>query len=95
MTLLHTQRAVEHETRGNEDLLSLLQVGQDNAQRLSVHTGLLERRLRGGAEVADLLVLVQDLKFVIEELQEVFRSALPMAAPVSHGAQNTNKGNNH
>jgi signal transduction histidine kinase len=89
MTLLHTQRTAEHGTRSKEDLLSLLQEGQDNAQRLSVHACLLERRLRGGAEVADLLVLVQDLKFAIEELQKLFRSAMPIVAPVSNGTKNT------
>ncbi|MBI3797611.1 MAG: HAMP domain-containing histidine kinase [Deltaproteobacteria bacterium] len=89
MTLLHTQRTAEPGTRNKENLLSLLQEGQDNVQRLSVHACLLERRLQGGAEAADLLVLVQDLKFAVEELQELFRSALPMAAPGSNGSKIT------
>jgi signal transduction histidine kinase len=81
MTPLHAQRTAEHESRGKENLLSLLQAGQDNAQRLSLHTCLLERRLRGGAEPADLLVLVQDLKFAVEEMQTLFRSAVQTVTP--------------
>ena len=89
MTLLLAQRTAEYESRDKENLLSLLQQGQDNAQRLSLHTCLLERRLRGGAEPADLLVLVQDLKFAIEELQTLFRSAVPMVTPASNSAKDT------
>ena len=81
MTPLHAQRTAGHESRGKENLLSLLQEGQDNAQRLSLHTCLLERRLRGGAEPADLLLLVQDLKFAVEELQALLRSAVQTVTP--------------
>src|SRR5262245_606906 len=89
MTLLPAQRTIEYESGDEENLLSLLQQGQDNAQRLSLHTCLLERRLRGGAEPADLLVLVQDLKFAIEELQTLFRSAVPMVTPAFGSAKDT------
>jgi signal transduction histidine kinase len=89
MTLLPAQRTAEYESRDKENLLSLLQQGQDNAQRLSLHTCLLERRLRGGAEPADLLVLVQDLKFAIEELQTLFRSTVHMVTPASSSAKDT------
>lgn len=81
MTPHHARRISEHESRGEEQQLSLLQQSQDNAQRLSLHTCLLERRLRGGAEPADLLVLVQDLKFAVEELQALLRSAVQTVTP--------------
>lgn len=92
MTLQHAQHLLEHGNRGEEDLLAMLQKGEDSAQRLSLHTCLLERRLRGGAESADLLVLVQDLKFVGEELQVLLRSAVQMMAPASSDVQDAVKG---
>ncbi len=82
MTPRHARRPTEQEGRGEVDLLSLLQQGQDNAQRLSLHACLLERRLRGEAEPADLLLLVQDIKFAVEELQALFRSAVQTVTPV-------------
>src|SRR5713226_9840167 len=81
MTPHHVRRTSEHESRGAEQQLSLLQQSQDNAQRLSLHTCLLERRLRGGAEPADLLTLVQDIKFAAEELQALLRSAVQTVTP--------------
>ena len=82
MTPHHTRRPTEQAGRGEVDLLSLLQQGQDNAQRLALHACLLERRLRGEAEPADLLLLVQDLKFAVEELQALLRSAVQTVTPV-------------
>lgn len=81
MTLHHARRPIEQDGCGGVALLSFLQEGQDNAQRLSLHACLLERRLRGGAEPADLLVLVQDIKFAVEELQALFRSAMQTVTP--------------
>lgn len=75
MTLSRTRHTTNQDDDGGEQLLALLQQGQDNAQRLSQHTCLLERRLRGGAESADLLLLIQDIKFTVEELQTLLQSA--------------------
>jgi hypothetical protein len=69
----------------------MLQKGEDSAQRLSLHTCLLERRLRGGAESADLLVLVQDLKFMGEELQELLQSAVQTRVATSNDARDAVK----
>jgi signal transduction histidine kinase len=92
MTLQHARHLPEHGNRGEEDLLAMLQKGEDSAQRLSLHTCLLEQRLRGGAESADLLVLVQDLKFVGEELQVLLRSAVQMMVPAFSDAPDAVKG---
>lgn len=81
MTVLHTQRTGGPGDRDEGSLLTLLQKGEDSVQRLSLHTCLLERRLRGEAEPADLLVLVQDIKFAVEELQALFRSAAQRVTP--------------
>jgi signal transduction histidine kinase len=81
MTPLRAQPMAEYESRSKASLLSLLQEGQDNAQRLSLHTHLLERRLHAGADSAELLTLVQEVKFAVEELQELFRSATQTVIP--------------
>jgi len=75
MTLSRTRHITNQDDDGGEQLLALLQQGQDNAHRLSQHACLLERRLRGGVEPADLLLLVQDMKFTVEELQTLLQSA--------------------
>jgi signal transduction histidine kinase len=92
MTLQYAQHLPEHGNRGEEDLLAILRKGGDSAQRLSLHTCLLERRLRGGAESADLLVLVQDLRFIGEELQNLLRSAVQTMAATSNDARDAVKG---
>lgn len=75
MTLSRTRHTTNQDDDGGEQILALLQQGQDNAHRLSQHTCLLERRLRGGAEPADLLLLIRDIKFTVEELQTLLQSA--------------------
>jgi signal transduction histidine kinase len=92
MTVLHTQRTDGPRDRDEGSLLTLLQKGEGSAQRLSLHTCLLERRLRGEAEPVDLLVLVRDIKFAVEELQTLFRSAVQKVTPArvdSRGAAHT------
>lgn len=91
MTLHHARRPIEQDGCGGVDLLSFLQEGQDNAQRLSLHACLLERRLRGGAEPADLLVLVQDIKFAVEELQALFRATVQAVQPMPNDVQSAVK----
>lgn len=73
-----TLSQARHTTTKDDDEgqpLALLQQGQDNVHRLSQHACLLERRLRGGGEPTDLLLLVQDIKFAIEELHTLLESA--------------------
>jgi hypothetical protein len=65
----------QEDNDSREQLLALLQQGEGNAQRLSQHACLLERRLRGGGTLADLRLLVQDIKFASEELQTLLQSA--------------------
>src|SRR5213594_738010 len=81
MTVLHAQRTGGQDDRDEGNLFSLLQKGEDSVQRLSLHTCLLERRLRGEAEPVDLLVLVQDIKFAVEELQALLRAAVQRVTP--------------
>lgn len=92
MTLSRTRHITNQDDDGGEQLLALLQRGQDNAHRLSQHTCLLERRLRGGAEPADLLLLVQDIKFTVEELQTLLQSAEQAVAPARTSAMGTADG---
>jgi signal transduction histidine kinase len=72
----HTQHATEQEDRGKDDLVSLLQEGQSTADRVLLHSGLLQRRLQLGADPADLLQIVHAIQFAIEDLQTLLRSAL-------------------
>lgn len=80
MTLSQTQHPATKD--GDEGQpLALLQQGQDNVHRLSQHVCLLERRLRGNGEPTDLLLLVQDIKFALEELHTLLHSAAQAVAP--------------
>jgi signal transduction histidine kinase len=84
MTVPHAQHTRGQDGRDDGNLLTLLQNGEDSTQRLALHTCLLERRLRGEAEPADLLLLVQDIKFAVEELQALLRAAVHTVKP-AHG----------
>jgi len=75
MTSSPVQSTTTQGNDGGEQLLALLQRGYDNVHRVSQHACLLERRLRGGGKLADLLLLVQDIKFAVEELQTLLHSA--------------------
>ena len=92
MTLSRTRHTTNQDDDGGEQLLALLQRGQDNAHRLSQHTCLLERRLQGGAEPTDLLILVQDIKFAVEELQTLLQSAEQAVTPAQTSAVRTADG---
>jgi signal transduction histidine kinase len=81
MTPPRAQRAADRRHAGEEDLQSLLQRGREETQRLSQYVCLLERRLRLGAERADLLQIVHTIKFASEDLQTLWRSAPHAAAP--------------
>ena len=48
------QDATIQDNNDGEQLLAMLQQGEGNAQRVSQHACLLDRRLRGGGTVADL-----------------------------------------
>lgn len=76
---------------GDMNLLNLLQEGQGTANRLFLHAGLLKRRLQAGADVVDLVQLVQAIQFATEDLQALFRAAVqavtPTANRVSTGAE--------
>ena len=69
------QDATIQDNNDGEQLLALLQQGEGNAQRVSQHACLLDRRLRGGGTVADLRLLVQDIKFASEELHTLLQAA--------------------
>lgn len=78
-----TRRQTPEQEDPGQELISLLQEGCDCTVRLLQHTGLLERRVRMGANPADLLTLVQDIKFAIDDLLSLFRSvaaAVPSSA---------------
>lgn len=92
MTLSRTRHITNQDDDGGEQLLALLQRGQDNAHRLSQHTCLLERRLRGGAEPADLRLLIQAIKFTVEELQTLLQSAEQAVTPARTSAVRTADG---
>lgn len=81
MTPLHNQGTTDQGERGEEDLLSLLQEGQDSAGRVSLHACLLRRRLQLGADRAALLQIVQAIQFAIEDLQALFKAAVQAATP--------------
>lgn len=74
MTMRQTPKQEE------QDLASLLQQGQDYVTRLSQHACLLERRIRMGANAADLLMLVQDIRFAIDDLLTLLRT-ITVAVP--------------
>jgi len=92
MTRSRTRHTTNQDDDGGEQLLALLQQGQDNAQRLSQYACLLERRLRKGAEPADLLLFVQDIKFTVEELQTLLQSAEQAVTPAQTSAVRTADG---
>ena len=52
---------------------TVLQEGRDTIRRVSQRVCLLERRLQGGGERVDLLVLVQEIKFAVEDLRTLFQ----------------------
>lgn len=92
MTLPRMQHTTNQDDDGGEQILALLQRGKDNAHRLLQHACLLERRLRKGAEPADLLLLVQDIKFTVEELQTLLQSAEQAVTPTQTSAVRTTDG---
>ena len=69
----------EHDS--SAQLRAALHEGQEAIRRVSQHVCLLERRLRGGGERNDLVVLVQDIKCAIADLQTLFQSAAHAASP--------------
>lgn len=91
MTLSQARHTATNEDNEGQPL-ALLQQGQDNVHRLSQHACLLERRLRGGGEPTDLLLLVQDIKFAIEELHTLLQSAAQAVAPARTSAVRTPDG---
>lgn len=88
MTLSQARHTATHDDDDGQSL-ALLQQGQDNVHRLSQHACLLERRLRGGGEPTDLLLLVQDIKFAIEELHTLLQAAAQAVAPARTSAVRT------
>ncbi len=79
-----TRRQTPEQEDPGQELISLLQEGCDCTVRLSQHTGLLERRVRMGANPADLLMLVRDIRFAIDDLLALFRSvAAAVPSPAS------------
>ena len=89
MTRVQRQHTPEQEDQSETNLVSLLREGQNRTSRLSQHACLLERRLRLGADPADLLVLVQDIKFTVDDLQSLFRSVLHVTASSPDGAHSS------
>lgn len=89
MTPLRAQRAPDQGEQSEEDLMALIQKGQDDARRLSSHVCLLERRLRLGADPADLLLIVHAIKFTSEDLQALFQSVVQVRAFVPTAATGT------
>lgn len=89
MTPAHTQHTTRHEQDNRAQLLALLKEGQETIRHVLQHACLLERRLRGGGEPADLVVLVQALKFAGEELHTLLQSAeqVVVSARTSIGGQ--------
>src|SRR5215204_944107 len=81
MTLSQARHTTTQGDDGGDQLLALLQGGH-NVHRLLQHVCLLERRLQGGGEPTNLLPLVQDIKFGIEELHMLLQSATQAVAPV-------------
>jgi len=92
MTVSRARHMMTQDDDGGAQLPALLQRGQDNAYRLSQHVCLLERRLRGGGEPTDLLLLVQDIKFEIEELRMLLQSAAQAVEPARTSAGRTTDG---
>ena len=89
ITLSPMQDATIQDNNDGEQLLAMLQQGEGNAQRVSQHACLLDRRLRGGGTVADLRLLVQDIKFASEELHTLLQAAeqVVVSARTSAGGQ--------
>ncbi len=79
-----------------ETQLTALVQGRHNVHRLLQHTCLLERRLRGGGEPTDLLLLVPDIKFAVEELQTLLQFAEQAVLPARRsGARTADKREPH
>jgi signal transduction histidine kinase len=81
MTLLHGQPATDQRTASEEELQTLLQRSHADAQRLSAHVCLLERRLRLRANTGDLLLIVHTIRLASEDLQTVFEAAVRTLVP--------------
>jgi signal transduction histidine kinase len=92
MTLSQARHTTIQDDDGREQLPALLQRGKDNTYRLSQHVCLLERRLRGGGEPTGLLLLVQDIKFAVEELHTLLQSAEQAVARARTSAVRTADG---
>ncbi len=75
------QRTAAEEDCGADHLVSLLQEGQHTADRALLHSCLLQRRLQLGANSADLLQVVHAIRFAIEDLQGLLRSAVQAVTP--------------
>jgi signal transduction histidine kinase len=80
MALSQARHATTQGDDGGAQLLALVQ-GRHSVHRLLQHVCLLERRLRGGGEPTDLLLLVQDIKFAIEELHALLHPAEQAVSP--------------
>ena len=78
----HARRTAEQEGHSEDELVSLLQEGQNAADRALLHSCLLKRRLQLGADSADLLQIVHAIQFAIEDLQGLLRSAVQAVTPV-------------
>lgn len=92
MTMSQARPTTTQDDDDGEQLPALLQRGQDKTYRLSQHVCLLERRLRGGGEPTGLLLLVQDIKFAVEELRTLLQSAEQAGAPARTSAVRTTDG---
>jgi hypothetical protein len=75
MTPAREQFTVGQDNDREAKLRAMLKEGQEAIRRVSQHVCLLERRLRGGGNPGDLVVLVQDIKFAIADLQTLLQSA--------------------
>ena len=85
----HAQRTAKQEDRSEDDLVSLLQEGQNTADRVLLHSCLLKRRLQLGADPADLLQIVHAIQFAVEDLQALLRSAVQAVTLVPGPAPTT------
>ncbi len=75
MTPTPGQRATRHEQDNRAQFRAMLNEGQEAIRRVAQHACLLERRLRGGGNTGDLVVLVHALKFALADLQTLLDSA--------------------
>ena len=95
MTPALLQPTMVQDNDGGDQLTALVQ-GRHNVHRLLQHTCLLERRLRGGGEPTDLLLLVLDIKFAVEELQTLLQFAEQAVLPAGRsGARTADKREPH